>query len=138
MRDLGLGGLARSRGRVVTKPQGVVLLASLACARTPLYFLGLARSQGARGRVGRCWVSSGFIPVHRVFIGFCRRVLSGFVGFYRAFLVGFSGLWWGVLVGFSALVLVDVDRPARGEGGVENELPLDLTTRGHSLVCYVG
>ena len=91
MRDLGLGGLARSRGRVVTKPQGVVLLASLACARTPLYLLGLARSQGARGRVGRCWVLSGFIPVHRVFIGFCRRVLSGFVGFYRALVVG--GLW---------------------------------------------
>ena len=92
---------------MVTKPQGVVL----ARARMPLYLLGLARSQGARGRVGRCWVLSGFILV---LSGFYRG--SGFIGFYRA-LVGIGGLWWALvfffLVGllvvfFSALVPVDV------------------------------
>ena len=71
---------------MVTKPQGVVL----ARAHMPLYLLGLARSQGARGRVGRCWVLSGLILVLSSFIGFCRRVLSGFVGLYRA-LVGVGG-----------------------------------------------
>ena len=79
----------------MTKPQNVVL----ARARMPLYLFGLARSRGFRGRVGRCWVLSGFILVYRVlsgFIGFYRG-LSGFIGFYRALVVGW--LWWA-LVGF--------------------------------------
>ena len=68
---------------MVTKPQGVVL----ARARMPLYLLGLARSQGARGRVGRCWVLSGLIAV----------LSSFFIGFYLS--PGFIWLWWA-LVGF--------------------------------------
>ena len=66
---------------MVTKPQGVVL----ARARMTLYLLGLARSQGARGRVGRCWVLSGLILVLSSFF------LSGFI--YRRVLSGFGGLW---------------------------------------------
>ena len=110
-RAIWVGGLARARGRVVIKPRGV----ALARARMPLCLFGLARSQGPRGRVRRCWVLSGFILVLSGFIrlypvlsGFIRfyPVLSGFGGFYRA-LVGFRGLSW-VWVGFSASLLVDV------------------------------
>ena len=56
-----------------------------------LYLLGLARSQGARGRVGRCWVLSGLILVLSSF--FLNRVLC-IVGFYLV-LVGFGELWRG-------------------------------------------
>ena len=62
----------------------------MARARIPLYLLGLARSQGARGRVGRCWVLSGLIAVlSSFFIGF---YLSP--GFIWLALVGFGGFWW--------------------------------------------
>ena len=74
---------------MVTKPQGVVL----ARARMPLYLLGLARSQGARGRVGRCWISVGSYPG---FIWF--YLVLYIVGFYLALVGFFGGLWW-VLVG---------------------------------------
>ena len=92
-RAIWVGGLARARGRVVTKPRGV----ALERARMPLCLFGLARSQGARGRVRRCWVLSGFILV---LSGSVRLypVLFGFIRFYLA-LVGFTALWWA-FVGF--------------------------------------
>ena len=108
-----VGNLTRARGRVVTNPRGV----ALARARMPLCLFGLARSQGPRGRVRRCWVLSGFYPAG--FIGF-YRVCVGFIGFWWVYLVlsgFFGGLWWAlvgfgglswVLVGFSAPILVDV------------------------------
>ena len=85
---------------MVTKPQGVVL----ARARMPLYLIGLARSQGARSCVGRCWVLSVFVLVYRVLSGFIGfyRVLSGFIGFYRV-LSGFIG-FYRVLSGFIGFI----------------------------------
>ena len=96
MRDLGLGGLARSRGRVVTKPQGVFCRNHWHARARPCTCLV---SRVRRGLVVEL-DAAGFYRGLSRFIEFYRVLSAGFIGLCRV-LSGFGG-WWA-LVSFGGL-----------------------------------